>query len=284
MVVKVSPKLDLSSAYQQVLLDEKSRQYVTINVHRGLFRYTHVPFGVAASPAIFQQTMDSVLSGLDGVCGILDDLIVTGPNDKEHLCNLENTLKHLDSMGVKLKKSKCVFMKSSVEYCAFVVDRHGIHPSPSKIQAIQEVPELLNATELKSFLGLVSYYREIISDMSTLVHPLNRSLMFDAPWFWTETCQVAFKKLKQLLLYSPLLAHYDPNKPVRLAVDASSYGLGAVLSHVFDDGEEKPIAYASRSLSASEQNYYSGFPKETPELKFRLRFFFFFVQPQFAIL
>ena len=79
--------------------------------------------------------------------------------------------------------------------------------------------------------------------------------MFDTPWAWTETCQVSFKKMKELLLNSPLMAHYDPNKPVRLAVDASSYGLGAVLSHVFDDGEEKPIAYASRSLSASEQNY-----------------------------
>ena len=115
-------KLDLSSAYQQVLLDEESRQYVMINTHLGLFRYTRLPFGVAASPAIFQQTMDSILSGLNGVGGILDDLIVTGPNDKEHLCNLENTLKHLHSMGMKLKKPKCMFMKPSVEYFTFVVD------------------------------------------------------------------------------------------------------------------------------------------------------------------
>ena len=87
--------------------------------------------------------------------------------------------------------------------------------------------------------------------MSTLVHQLNRLLMFDAPWAWTETCQEAFKKLKELLLNSPLLAHYDPNKPVRLAVEASSFGLGAVS----DDGEEKPIGYVSLNLSASEQSY-----------------------------
>ncbi|PFX15182.1 Retrovirus-related Pol polyprotein [Stylophora pistillata] len=91
---------------------------------------TRLPFGVAASPAIFQQTMDSTLSGINGVGSILYDLIVTGPNDNENLRNLENTVKRLDSMGVKLKKSKCVFMKPSVEYFAFVVDRHGIHPSP----------------------------------------------------------------------------------------------------------------------------------------------------------
>lgn len=99
-----------------------------------------------------------------------------------------------------------------------------------------------NTTEI--FLGLVNYYRKFIPNMSILV---------DAPW--TEACQVAFKKLKELLHNSPLVAHYDPNKPARMAVNASSYGLGAVLSYVSDDGEEKPIAYTSRSLSASEQDY-----------------------------
>ena len=195
------------------------------------------------------------MSGLNGVGGILDDLIVTGSNDEEHFRNLESTLKRLHSMGVKLKQSKCVFVKPSVEYFAFVVDRLGIHPSPRKVQAIQEVPVPENPTELKSFLGLVNYYRKFIPDMSTLVNPLNRLLAHDVPWGWTQDCKEAFQKLKEALLNSPLLAYYDPNQPVRLAVDASSYGLGAVLSHVSDDGEERPIAYASRTLSSSEQNY-----------------------------
>ena len=122
--------------------------------------------------------MDSILSGLNGVGGILDNVIVTGPNDKEHLRNLENNVKLLNSMGVKWKKPKCVFMKPSVEYLAFVVDHHGIHPSPRKVQAIQEVPEPQNATELKSLFRLFNYYRKFIPDMSTLVHRLNRLLMF----------------------------------------------------------------------------------------------------------
>ena len=104
-----------------------------------------------------------------------------------------------------------MFMKPSVEYFAFVVDQHGIHPSPRKVQAIREVPEPQNATELKSFLGLVNYCK-FIPDMSTLVLPLNDLLMFDTPWAWTEACQVVFKKLKELLLKLPLLAHYDLNK------------------------------------------------------------------------
>jgi len=117
---------------------------------------------VAANPAIFKQAMDSIMSGLNGVGGILDVLIVTGSNEEQHLCNSENTLKHLDSMGVKLKGLKCVFMKTLFKYFAFVVDRNGIHFSPRKMQAIQEFPEPQNVTELKTFLGMVNYHRKLL--------------------------------------------------------------------------------------------------------------------------
>ena len=110
-----------------MLLDEESRQYVTINTHLGLYRYTRLPSGVASSPAIFQKIMKSVMSGLIRVGGILDDLILTGYNDERHLSNLESAL---ERMGIKLKKEKCIFMKPTVEYFAFVVNRDGSHPWP----------------------------------------------------------------------------------------------------------------------------------------------------------
>ena len=120
-------------------------------------------------------------------------------------------------------------MKPPVEYFAFRMDRYGIHPSLRKVQAIQEVAVPQNVAELKSYLGLANYYRKFIPNMLTIVNPLNRLLTFDAPWAWTNFCQQAFKKLKEVLLNSPLLAHFDPNLPVRLAIDASSYDLGGVL-------------------------------------------------------
>ena len=116
MVVKKFSKLDLSHAYQQVLLDEESRDYVTINTHLGLYRYTRLPFGVAAAPAIFQHTMDQVLQGIDGVGYILDDILITGKDDAEHKRNLEATLQRLDDSDIKLKRSKCSFMQDEVEY------------------------------------------------------------------------------------------------------------------------------------------------------------------------
>ena len=122
-----------------MLLDEESRQYITVNKLLGLFCYTSLPFGVASSPAIAQKIMGSVVNGLQGVSGILDDLIITCSNDEQHLSNLESALERISSMGIKLKNEKCVFMKAKVEYFAFVVDRDGIHPSPRKAQAIHEV-------------------------------------------------------------------------------------------------------------------------------------------------
>ena len=151
-------KLNFSLAYQQVLLDEESRQYVTFITHLGLYCYTRLPFGVASSAAIFQKIMASVISGLQGVSGILDDLIIIGSKDERHLSNLESALERMSGMGIKLKKEKCVFMKPTVEYLAFV-KRNGIHPSPRKVQAIREVQVPENLTELKSFSGMVNYYR-----------------------------------------------------------------------------------------------------------------------------
>ena len=115
-----------------MLLDEESRQHITINTHRGLYRYTCLPFDVASSHTTFQKTMVSVMSGLQGFGGILDDLIITGSNNERHLSNLESALERMRGTRIKLKKE-------TVEYFAFVVDHDGIHQSPCKIQAIREV-------------------------------------------------------------------------------------------------------------------------------------------------
>ncbi|KAK2551606.1 Retrovirus-related Pol polyprotein from transposon 17.6 [Acropora cervicornis] len=104
-------------------------------------------------------------------------------------------------------------MKPSVEYFPFVVDHNGVHTSPRKVQAIQQVPVPGNAAELKSFLGLGNYYRRFIPDIATLVHPLNRLLLENAPRKWSIQCQETFRKLKDILKSAPLLAHYDPAKP-----------------------------------------------------------------------
>jgi len=247
-------KLDLSHAYQQVLLDNESRKYVTINTHKGLYRYTRLPFGVSSAPAMFQNVMDQVLQGLPATGDFIDDLYVTGRNTAEHLQNLENVLSRLESYGIKLNKSKCTFLQPSMEYLGFLVDRDGIHPTKSKVEAIQNAPRPTTVTELQSFLGCVNYYRKFIPNMSTLCSPLNKLLQKDTKFCWDTACENAYQKLCDILSTSDVLVHYDPEKSMILAADASQAGLGCVISHDTNDGE-KPIAYASRTLSAAERNY-----------------------------
>ena len=133
-------KLDLSQAYQQLVLDEQSTPYVTINTHRGLYQNTRLPFGVASAPAIFQKVMDTILQGIPQVICYIDDILVTGADDhdEEHLRNLAEVLQRLQHHGVRMKRAKCEFMKTSVEYLGHRIDAEGLHTTDSKLTAITQ--------------------------------------------------------------------------------------------------------------------------------------------------
>ena len=235
-------KLDLSQAYQQIAVNEQSRNFLIINTHLGLYRYKRLLFGISAAPAIFQSVMDKVLQGLEVGC-FLDDLIVTGKDDDEHLYNLKRVLQRLSECGFRLQKSKCQFMLPSVTYLGIKVDSQGLH---------MEAPKPENKAELQSFLGLVNHYRKHVPNMSTLCEPLNRLLGKNVKWEWSDKFVETFRKLKEILTKENVLIHYDPNKELLLATDASPVGLGAVISHRVE-GKEYPIAYASRTLTAAEK-------------------------------
>ena len=192
----VFTKLDLANAYQQVLLEEESRHVVTINTHKGLYRYTRLPFGISSAPAIFQNVMDQVLQGLDGVVCYLDDILVSGKSAREHWKNLVVVLTRLENHGLRLKLSKCVFMATSVEYLGFHIDSSGLHASSKKVETIQAAPQPQNVSQLRSFLGLVNYYSWFLPKLSTTCQPLNRLLKGDTKWNWTQDCTRAFLTLK----------------------------------------------------------------------------------------
>ena len=265
-------KLDLSQAYQQLPLDEESTKFVTINTHRGLYRYTRLPFGVASAPALFQKLMDTVLQGIPHVICYIDDILVTGTNHEDHLCNLATVFERLRHHGFRLKADKCEFLKDSVEFLGHRIDADGLHAMPGKVEAVVRAPEPRNVQELRSFLGLLNYYGKFVPNLSTLIHPLNSLLQHNKKWKWSQECSQAFLQAKQALSSASILAHYDPRLPLTLAGDASAYGIGAVISHKFPDGTEKPIAFASRSLSPSERNY-SQIEKEALSLIFGVKKF-----------
>ena len=251
---KTFSKLDLAHAYQQIPLDEGSRKLVAINTHKGLFQYNRLPFGVSAAPSIFQRTMETLLQGLSGVCLYLDDILITGKTDLEHLNNLSAVLQRLSSAGMKLKPEKCSFMLKEVEFLGHTISAKGLQPTTQKIRAIVEAPRPTNVSQLKSFLGMLNYYGKFLPNLSTHLAPLYSLLQKQSHWSWGKQQDSAFKQAKSMLTSPCLLTHYDPAKPLILACDASPYGVGAVLSHKLGQ-DEHPIAFASRSLAPAEKNY-----------------------------
>ena len=160
----------------------------------------------------------------------------------------------MEAYGLKLNGKKCAWKQDPVEYFSYIVTAEGVLPSPKKVQAIWEVDPSGNVKELRSFLSLVNYYNKFLPNRTTVCAPLHKLLEQDIPWNWSSDCHKQFNKLKKMVTEAPVLAHYDPEKLLILAVDASPYGLGAVISHKIGE-DEKPITFASRSLTSAEKNY-----------------------------
>ena len=234
-------------------LDDDSKKFVTVNTHKGLFRYNRLPFGVSSAPATFKAYDGLVVTGNQACMHLyIDDILVTSESESEHL---DEVLKRLKEAGVTLKRSKCYFLQPEVEYLGHKVSKAGLSPTDAKVRAILEAPAPENVFQLRSFLGLLNYYGILLPSLFSTLAPLHTLLAKGKSWSWEKPQQVAFEKAKKLLTSSKILAHYDSKNNLVLACDASSYGVGAVLSHRDADGTEQPIAFVSRTLATAKRNY-----------------------------
>ena len=246
-------KLDLSRAYHQLRLEEQSQELTTINTHKELFQYHRLLFGIASAPAIFQRIMEGLLKDMSGVMVYLDDILITWKSQTEHMDNLREVLKRLRETGLRLQQDKCQFMKDSVVYLGHQINKDGLHPTEEKVRAIQDAPIPRGISELKAYLEMLTYYSRFLPGRATVLAPLHALLQKGATWKWSEDEDKAFQELKRLLTSSQVLVHYNTKLPLLLACDASPFGLGVVLSHRLENGNEHPIAFASRSLSPAEK-------------------------------
>ena len=253
--VEVNTKLDMSQAYLQLQLDKESRKLVTIKTHKGLFQYTRLPFGVSAAPGVFQRCMDSLFQGCKGVSVYLDDILVTGSTIDDHLQNLDKVLNILATTGLMLNRTKCAFLMPQVDYLGHIIDQYGLHPTKEKVKAIRESPQPHNVNEFRSFHGIINHYGKFMPNLFTKLVPLYGLLQKEAKWQWGSKRAKAFQDAKNALQDDTLLVHYDSSKQLVLACNASPYVVGAVLSHIMENGGERPVAYASRTLTVAEKNY-----------------------------
>lgn len=252
---KMFSHIDLSDAFLQVQVDDESAEMLTINTHRGLFRFNRLPPGVKTAPALFQQIMSAMVSGLDKTAAYMDDVIVSGTDETEHQSNLLKLLTRIQEYGFQLRIEKCEFYMSSIKYLGHVIDHQGIRPDPQKIESITNMPPPTDVPSLQSYLGAINYYGKFVDKIHSLRKPLDSLLTKQAIWNWTPECQKSFNEFKEILKSDLLLTHYDPSKQIIVAADASNTGIGAVIMHRFEDNSIKAIMHASRTLTSAERNY-----------------------------
>ncbi|KAL8616164.1 hypothetical protein ACOMHN_066650 [Nucella lapillus] len=173
-------------------------------------------------------------------------VIISGNTIEEHNANLRAALQRAEERNLKLNPEKLEVGKTEIEYFGHIISADGLKPDPSKVKAVREMPPPANEKELQTMLGMINYLAKFAPQLSEITKPM-RDLLKDDVEFTQEE---ALNKAKAAILSQPVLAYFDPSKPITLQVDASKFGLGAVL---IQDG--KPIAFASKSLNQTEQNY-----------------------------
>lgn len=161
----------------------------------------------------------------------------------------------MQSAGLKLEASKCEFFKKELTYLGYTISSQGIRKCKKNVEAIANAPRPQSVTEVRAFCGLANYYAKFVNNMAGILSPLYNLLKKNVEFDWSDQCEKAFTTIKKLIVSDNVLCHFDPELPVTLTCDASNSGIGAILSHKTKNGESKPIAFASRTLSTAETNY-----------------------------
>lgn len=248
--------VDLRSGYWQIPMHAEDKEKTAFVTPDGLFEFNVMPFGLCNAPATFERFMDTILRGLKWeICMCyLDDVIIFGRTFHEHNTRLGIVLSCIQKACLVLNSKKCHFGERQALVLGHLVDKDGVRPDPAKTEAVEAFEPPQSVKQLRSFLGLCSYFRRFIPRFADVAYPLTSLLHKNAAFEWTPDCSASFRQLKFLLTSRPILRHFNPSAPTEVHTDASGVGLGAVLIQRVDD-KEHVIAYASRSLSKPERNY-----------------------------
>ena len=247
---KVFSVLDAKSGFLQIKLDHESSMLTTFNTPMGRYRWLRLAFGLKCAPEIYQRIMDQMLEGIEGATAIMDDILIAGRDMKHHDQILHQVIERATSYNLRLNYEKCHIRQPSVRYIGHLITAEGLKPDPEKIKAVAEMPDPQDQSDVKRFLGFVTYLAKFIPNLSDVDKPLRLLLKTDVKFEWQHEHKASFQKLKELCTHAPVLAYYDTRKAVEIQCDASSTGVGAVL---LQDG--RPVAYSSRSMTATESRY-----------------------------
>ena len=250
----VFSKIDLKWGFHQILLSEESRHVTTFVTHQGLYRYKRLLFGVTSAPEKYQQLIKDVLSSCAGVTNIVDDIIIHGKDIEEHDRRLYAVLDRLSEVGLTVNSEKCEFRLTKLTFFGHDLTSNGVNPSEEKVADIRDARPPKDASEVRSFLGLVQYSAKFMPDIVTVAKPIHELTKKGVEFKWGVEQQTAFQELKRLITQAETLVYYKVGCKTRIVAHASPVGLGAVLTQ--QQGETwRVILYASKSLTNVERRY-----------------------------
>jgi hypothetical protein len=251
-------KLDNLWGFHQLTLTERAQKYCAIITPWGLYKMKMLGFGISTAPGIYHNRMVGILGDMfmNGCLVYIDDIIVYGRSIEEFLDRLEKVMALLEKFNVRLKPSKCYFGYPEITFLGHVFSKNGYCLSEERKQGVLQLPVPTTLKKLRSFLGVVNYFRDFVPNLSSLLAPLTDLTkgIKKGPITWSEEANTAFEQVKQAILQS--LHLYWPNEqdPLVLTTDASDVGIGAILVQIQSDGE-KPIACYSKKFSDTAQRW-----------------------------
>lgn len=247
--------MDLQSGYHQIPLDKKSRPLTAFNTEDGYYQFKVLPFGLNIAPSSFTRMMTLAFSGLGPSKAFIymDDLIVIGFTEDNHIKNLTEVFETCRKYNLKLNPLKCDFFKTEIQFLGHICTDKGLLPDHKKLNVIEKYPTPDSKEAAKRFVAFANYFRRFIPNFSEIAKPLNALSRKRIPFHWSEYCEEAFQKLKTALMNPPILAYPDFSKKFHITVDASQIACAGYLSQDHD-GIDRPIAYISRAFTKCELN------------------------------
>ena len=252
---KVFSKLDAKHGYWSVVLDERSSAMTAFNAPGHRYRFKRLPFGVRVAQDIFQEKMDLILMNCEGTVSIADDIIVFGENEEDHDRNLHRLMLRAREFGLVFNPDKCHIKVPEIMFFGMTYSKHGVAPDTKKVKEIRDMPSPKSVKELQQFLGMVQYLAPFIPHLSEKTAILRDLTKADVLWEWSNNHEKAFDQVKNHICEAVRLNFFDPALSTKIQVDASTRGLGAALIQIDRDGQEKIIAFASKSLTDTETRY-----------------------------
>ncbi|GAB5480202.1 MAG: hypothetical protein Marn2KO_36690 [Marinobacter nauticus] len=267
---KVFSRLDLRSGYWQMPVRAEDQEKTAFRTRYGHYEYKVVPFGLTNAPPQFMAMVNDLFRDFHDqfMVVFLDDIIVYSRTEEEHAEHLRLVLDKLAEHNLFAKASKCAIAVSELDFVGHWITGEGISPHRSKVTAIRDWEPLTSVAEVRSFLGMVSYYRRFIREYSRIAAPIQKLVKKDQAWEWGPEQEAAFACLKDRLTSAPVLLIPDPAKPYVVVTDASDFALGATLMQEATEGLQ-PVAFLSRSLNNAEQKY-SAYERELLGISYAL--------------